>query len=57
MAIEDAVRRTCLALPEVTERRLDRDPDPAEMAEICTDAYRAVAPKSLLTRLDPTPGR
>ncbi|MFC4072739.1 MmcQ/YjbR family DNA-binding protein [Actinoplanes subglobosus] len=32
--------------------RLDRDPDWSEMAELCTDAFRAVAPKSLLTRLD-----
>ena len=32
--------------------RLDRDPDWDEIAEVCTDAYRAVAPKTLLGRLD-----
>jgi hypothetical protein len=30
--------------------RLDRDPDWTEVAELCTDAYRAVAPPSLVTR-------
>jgi hypothetical protein len=32
--------------------RLDVDPDWEELAEICTDAYRQVAPKSLVARLD-----
>jgi hypothetical protein len=32
--------------------RLDRDPDWAEIAEVCTDAYRAIAPKTLLARLN-----
>jgi hypothetical protein len=32
--------------------RLDRDPDWAEMAEICADAYRQVAPKTLVAALD-----
>ena len=32
--------------------RLDRDPDWAEIAEVCTDAYRAVAPKGLIEKLD-----
>lgn len=32
--------------------RLDRDPDWAEIAEICAEAYRLVAPKTLLARLD-----
>jgi len=32
--------------------RLDRDPDWAEIAELCQDAYRVVAPKALVTRLD-----
>ena len=32
--------------------RLDRDPDWDEIAEVCTDAYRAVAPKALLAQLD-----
>ena len=32
--------------------RLDRDPDWAEIAEVCTDAYRAVAPKTLIEKLD-----
>ena len=27
-------------------------PDWAEVAEVCEDAYRAIAPKSLVTRLD-----
>ena len=33
--------------------RLDRDPDWDEIAAICRDAYRQVAPKSLVTQLDP----
>ena len=32
--------------------RLDRDPDYAELAEICIDAYRTNAPKTLVARLD-----
>ena len=32
--------------------RLDRDPDWAEIAEVCTDAYRAVAPRGLIEKLD-----
>lgn len=32
--------------------RLDRDPDWAEIAEIVTDAYRQVAPRTLVARLD-----
>ena len=32
--------------------RLDRDPDFSEIAELCTDAYRVVAPKTLVARLD-----
>jgi len=32
--------------------RLDRDPDWTEIAELCTDAYRQVAPKRLVARLD-----
>lgn len=32
--------------------RLDRAPDWAELTEICEDAYRSVAPKSLITLLD-----
>jgi hypothetical protein len=32
--------------------RLDRDPDWAEIAELCEDAYRVVAPKSLVKMLD-----
>jgi hypothetical protein len=32
--------------------RLDRDPDLDELAELCVDAYRAIAPKTLLARLD-----
>jgi hypothetical protein len=32
--------------------RLDRDPDWAEIAELCEDAYRTVAPASLVVRLD-----
>jgi hypothetical protein len=32
--------------------RLDRDLDEAELAQICGDAYRAVAPASLVSRLD-----
>ena len=34
--------------------RLDRDPDHGEIAELCLDAYRAIAPKTLLARLDQT---
>ncbi len=32
--------------------RLDVDPDWAEMTEICADAYRQVAPKTLIAELD-----
>ena len=32
--------------------RLDVDVDWAEVAAICTDAYRCVAPKTLIARLD-----
>jgi hypothetical protein len=32
--------------------RLDRDPDWAEIAELCQDAYRAIAPARLVARLD-----
>jgi hypothetical protein len=32
--------------------RLDRDPDWAEIAELCEDAYRVVAPKTLIAKLD-----
>ena len=32
--------------------RLDRDPDWAEIAELCQDAYRAIAPARLAARLD-----
>ena len=34
--------------------RLDRDPDWKEIAEIAQDAYRQVAPKSLVALLDAT---
>ena len=34
--------------------RLDDDPDWSETAELCEDAYRPVAPRSLITRLDDT---
>ena len=32
--------------------RLDRDPDWSELAELCEDAYREIAPKRLQIRLD-----
>ena len=32
--------------------RLDRSPDPDELAAILTDAYRTIAPKTLVARLD-----
>ena len=32
--------------------RLDRDPDWTEIAELCRDAYRAVAPARLVALLD-----
>ena len=32
--------------------RLDRDPDWAEIAELCEDAYRVVAPATLVKQLD-----
>lgn len=32
--------------------RLDRDPDYEELAAIIADAYRCIAPKSLIARLD-----
>ena len=32
--------------------RLDRDPDWTEIAELCEDAYRVVAPARLVARLD-----
>ena len=31
--------------------RLDRDPDWAEIAELCEDAYRVIAPKTLVAQL------
>lgn len=34
--------------------RIDRDPDWDEVAEVVRDAYRTVAPKSLVARLDQT---
>jgi hypothetical protein len=36
--------------------RLDGPVDWTEIAELCTDAYRVVAPKRLLQRLDDAPG-
>jgi hypothetical protein len=36
--------------------RLDRDPDWDEVAEIVQDAYRQIAPKSLVARLDAAAG-
>jgi hypothetical protein len=36
--------------------RLDRDPDWTEIAEVCTDAYRAIAPRSLVRLLDQESG-
>ena len=36
--------------------RLDRDPDWAEIAELCEDAYRVVAPKILVRLLDQRSG-
>ncbi len=35
--------------------RLDRSPDWDELAEILTDAYRCVAPKTLIARIDQSP--
>ncbi|BCJ40464.1 phosphoribosylglycinamide formyltransferase [Actinoplanes ianthinogenes] len=35
--------------------RLDDDPDWSEIAELCGDAYRVVAPKTLVARLDSGP--
>ena len=35
--------------------RLDRDPDWAEIAELCLDAYRAIAPARLAAPLDAQP--
>jgi hypothetical protein len=32
--------------------RLDRDPDWDEIAELCEDAYRVIAPKTLVKQLD-----
>ena len=32
--------------------RLDRDPDWAEIAELCPDAYRTIAPARLIAQLD-----
>jgi len=32
--------------------RLDRDPDWAEIAELCQDAYRVIAPARLVAQLD-----
>jgi hypothetical protein len=34
--------------------RLDREPDWAEIAELCQDAYRVIAPPALVARLPPT---
>ena len=57
------LREIALALPEVSERpshmtpaffirdKLDVDPDWDEVAEIVTEAYRLVAPKSLVKQL------
>jgi len=36
--------------------RLDRDVDWAEIAEICRDAYRVIAPARLAAQLDSRPG-
>ena len=36
--------------------RLDRDPDWAEIAGLCEDAYRTVAPKALVEQLDERAG-
>ena len=33
--------------------RLDGEPDWDEIAEVCTDAYRVVAPKTLVARINP----
>ena len=35
--------------------RLDRELDWGEIAELCEDAYRTVAPKTLIARLDASP--
>ncbi len=37
--------------------RIDRDPDWAEITEIVRDAYRQVAPKTLVARLEENPPR
>ena len=53
--LAERLRGICLALPEVTERpsvRLDRDPDWTEIAELCQDAYRVIAPARLVAQLD-----
>jgi hypothetical protein len=35
--------------------RLDREPDWTEIAELCQDAYRVIAPRTLVARLDARP--
>jgi hypothetical protein len=46
-SLESRVRAICGAFPEVTERLSHGSP-----AELLEDAYRAIAPKTLLARLD-----
>jgi hypothetical protein len=36
--------------------RLDRRVAPAELADLCEDAYRTVAPRTLVRRLDDEAG-
>jgi len=36
--------------------RLDRDPDWTEIAELCADAYRVIAPPALARRMDESRG-
>jgi hypothetical protein len=62
--LAERLRAICMALPEVTERPShgapawfirDKKPPPidwTEVADLCEDAYRAVAPARLIAQLD-----
>jgi hypothetical protein len=61
-ALVDADPRRFFRPPYVGHRgwigvRLDRDVDWDEIADVCEDAYRTVAPKRLVAQLDATDGK
>ena len=54
MTLTEQLREICLPLGHRGRLgvRLDRAPDWTEIAELCTDAYRTVAPGPLVAELD-----